>query len=435
LRNQERIDHWTPRMAALREDFDEAVRTYFSWETETYVETELRKYAGWTEAEATANIEHSFGGRICTQPNSWDDNAFNHPAQPVVGVSLFEAQAYCRWLAAMTGRPLRLPTEAEWEVAARGRQGRRWPWPSDSDPDRWQINADPAHLRRTSPVGVFPASDSPEGLCDLSGNVLEWTESLYTDRLEREALTTIEADFNARRAVRGGAWDYHTVDCRAGCRNRDAPDFRNISLGFRAACCHIPGPPAGTQALGRQGGNARRPRLAGSACGPPATAGRTAVVGQRRRDAQRQCVGGHGVLHIEDDGPLPFEPQVPREHRPERFDQAGAAVEVDRVLHRRRLLPAEAQRAAAAALRREVGRLAPLQRLFERADARRLGSGLEDQLTQVHQRAPDVGRERRKGLRHCCVVERPHRHLLRVCPANGPAGAARLPACAAGLPR
>ena len=242
LRSQERIDHWMPRMAALRENFDEAVKTYFSGYTEAFIESDLRRYAEWTEAQATANIEHSFGGRICTQPNSWGDNAFNQPAQPVVGVSLFEAQAYCLWLAAQTGRPLRLPTEAEWEAAARGRQARGWPWASGLDPDPWQINADPAHLRRTSPVGVFPGGDTPEGLCDLSGNVWEWTTSLYTDRLDRQALTTAAADSTARRAVRGGSWYYHTVSCRAGCRGGVAPGVRNYDLGFRVVCCPIQEP-------------------------------------------------------------------------------------------------------------------------------------------------------------------------------------------------
>ena len=242
LRNQERIDHWTPRMAALREDFDRAVQTYFKHESEAYRERELRKYAGWTEADATANLEHSFGGRVCTEPNSWFDAAFNQPAQPVVGVCLFEAQAYCLWLSAQRpGWCCRLPTEAEWEAAARGDPARPWPWPEAVGPDPWQINAAPARLQRTSPIGSFPAGNTDQGLTDMAGNVWEWTSSLYTPALDATALTTAanDADASARRAVRGGSWLVPSALCRPGYRNFSAPGFRGGDLGFRVVCCPI----------------------------------------------------------------------------------------------------------------------------------------------------------------------------------------------------
>ena len=196
-----------------------------------------------SEADTEAQLEAWYGAQTYRQPQVWDNPRFNHPAQPVVGVSVFEAQAYCRWLSAQQpGQQYRLPTEAEWEAAARGSAGRRWPWAQPLGPERWQINADPAHLRRTTPVGVFPAGDTPEGLVDLSGNVWEWTTSRYTARLDREALTTAAADGSARRAVRGGSWNNPSALCRPGFRDRVAPDVRSGVLGFRVVCCPIQEP-------------------------------------------------------------------------------------------------------------------------------------------------------------------------------------------------
>ena len=200
----------------------------------------LQGFAEMNEADTEAQLEAWYGARTYRQPQEWDNPRFNHPAQPVVGVSVFEAQAYCRWLSAQQpGQQYRLPTEAEWEAAARGSAGRRWPWAQPLGPERWQINADPAHLRRTTPVGVFPAGDTPEGLVDLSGNVWEWTTSRYTATLDREALTKPATDGGARRAVRGGSWSYPTAHCRPGYRNSLAPVGRGHDLGFRVVCCPI----------------------------------------------------------------------------------------------------------------------------------------------------------------------------------------------------
>ncbi|WP_144290095.1 SUMF1/EgtB/PvdO family nonheme iron enzyme [Ideonella sp. A 288] len=241
LRNDAEIEYWRPRLAALRQDFDAAIQAYFSGETQAYVDEQLRTYAGWTEAEAEARLESSFGANAATQPAHWDDARFNQPLQPVVGISLFEARAYAHWLTVQTGKPLRLPTEAEWDAAARGHGGRRWPW-GMHDPTALQLNADPAHLRRTSPVGVFPNADTTPGLTDMPGNVWEWTISLYTDRLDAQALTSDVVDGDARRAVRGGSWRYLSTICRASYRDRLTPGDRNLILGFRVVCCPIQEP-------------------------------------------------------------------------------------------------------------------------------------------------------------------------------------------------
>lgn len=173
-------------------------------------------------------------------PAHWQE-----PNAPRESVSWYEAMAYCCWLSVQVRGTLavevRLPTEAEWEAAARGTEGRRWPW-GEADPDRWQMNADPAHLRRTTPVGVFPASDTPEGVSDLAGNVGEWTSSLYTETLDAETLTNEAPEGNARRAVRGGSWHHHSGICRASYRSRCPAVGRSDDLGFRVVCCPIQEP-------------------------------------------------------------------------------------------------------------------------------------------------------------------------------------------------
>jgi formylglycine-generating enzyme required for sulfatase activity len=230
IRNDERINYWRPRFAALRADFDAAVQQYFAHETRSYIEGELRRYAKWTEEEAEEALEADFGARVRRSPGSFERLMFDRPNQPVCEISLFEAAAYARWLSAQTGEEVRLPTEAEWEAAARGKgPGRKWPWGSRSEPEHWRMNADPAHIRRTSPVGAFVESDTPDGLVDMAGNVWEWTSSAYTERYDPVSPITACQDDSARRVVRGGAWDYSTEYCRASVRYTVDPDYRYTS--------------------------------------------------------------------------------------------------------------------------------------------------------------------------------------------------------------
>ena len=168
------------------------------------------------------------------QPAYWHDDAFNHSAQPVVGVCWFEARAYCAWLSAQTGETFRLPTEAEWEAAARGVQCRRYAFGDDFYAAR--CNTFETHLRHTTPIGVFPSGRTPEGLMDMTGNAWDWTSSLYTpypyDVADgREA----PSPSGARRVVRGGSWDFNLVLARASSRDAFAPDLRHFNLGLRVA--------------------------------------------------------------------------------------------------------------------------------------------------------------------------------------------------------
>jgi formylglycine-generating enzyme required for sulfatase activity len=150
----------------------------------------------------------------------------------VVGICWFEAHAYCAWLSAQTGVTFRLPTETEWEAAARGLSRCRYAFGNDFDATR--CNTFETHIRRTTPIGVFPGGRTPEGVVDMTGNIWEWTSSQYTpypyDAADgREALEMS----SARRVLRGGSWGYFLVGARASCRYYARPGFRGNGLGLR----------------------------------------------------------------------------------------------------------------------------------------------------------------------------------------------------------
>jgi hypothetical protein len=149
------------------------------------------------------------------KPSEWDDQLLR-PNCPVVGVTWFDAKAYCDWAR------VRLPSEAEWERAARGAEGREYPW-GDEEPDPDRANYHQTKLGRPSPVGLFPRGSTPDGIADLAGNVWEWVADWYDDSK------------NAR-ALRGGSWVRRSKDLRTSERNKNRPDTRNVSsVGFRCA--------------------------------------------------------------------------------------------------------------------------------------------------------------------------------------------------------
>lgn len=173
------------------------------------------------------------------EPRLWDDPQWTVDNHPVVGVSWHEAVAYCAWLRAETGRPFRLPDEAMWEKAARGTDGRRWPWGNDWDASC--LNAERS-IGRTSAVGIFPGGKSPYDIFDAAGNVWEWCSGPgyrsgasydrgFQCRPYRKDVV-LKAD---ARAVRGGAWNDNNQLTRAAYRDNDNPGSRNDSIGFRVA--------------------------------------------------------------------------------------------------------------------------------------------------------------------------------------------------------
>ena len=150
-----------------------------------------------------------------TEPRLWQDRRWNVPNQPVVGVSFWEAEACCRWAGG------RLPTEQEWEAAARGPEGSKYPWGND-----WEdgiCNSREAGLGVTSPVGLFPrARQAQLGFEDLAGNCWEWCDSFYDQR----------PGADAPRVLRGGSFFLAEV-LRASGRGWFGPGVRDWDRGFR----------------------------------------------------------------------------------------------------------------------------------------------------------------------------------------------------------
>jgi gamma-glutamyl hercynylcysteine S-oxide synthase len=150
------------------------------------------------------------------RPRFWDDpawTAYLGANQPVVGVSWFEADAYARFAEG------RLPREAEWERAARGEDGRRYPWGDDWDPARAHHRGGARH---TLPIGCFPSGRSPHALWDVAGNVWEWTSDAFDPS-------------GSLRSARGGAWNAHPPQLRCANRNAWSPTARFSNIGFRLA--------------------------------------------------------------------------------------------------------------------------------------------------------------------------------------------------------
>jgi len=144
---------------------------------------------------------------------------------PVMGVSWFDAVAYARWRAAREGAPLRLPTDVEWEKAARGADGRIFPWGNDFDPSFAKMRDSRPTYPQPEPIGAFPADESPYGVRDLAGGVAEWTLPEPGDA----------PDGGVERAMfsRGGAWCDGRVDCRVTVRRLYWLGDATRRVGFR----------------------------------------------------------------------------------------------------------------------------------------------------------------------------------------------------------
>jgi formylglycine-generating enzyme required for sulfatase activity len=155
------------------------------------------------------------------------------PDHPVVCVSWQDALAYVRWLGQVTGQPWRLPTEAEWEKAARGTDGRIYPWGNQWDETR--ANTTDGGAKTTTPIGAYAerGDASPYGVHDQAGNVWEWCSSLYqsypyTAHDGRENL-----DSTGNRVLRGGSWGSGPWGARAAYRLAYGPDSLSNLVGVR----------------------------------------------------------------------------------------------------------------------------------------------------------------------------------------------------------
>ena len=165
-----------------------------------------------------------------SEPESWSDQ-LPYPSRPVVGVSWFEAAAYCRWAG------VRLPTEAEWERAARGTEGRKYPW-GHEEPDKLRTNFAPdwkPAVGHPTPVGIFPLDTTPERILDMGGNVLEWCRDWFAEYAGEHLTNPCGPEEATGRVFRGGSWHFDAWSCRAAFRFGIEPVSRYVFLGFRVA--------------------------------------------------------------------------------------------------------------------------------------------------------------------------------------------------------
>jgi formylglycine-generating enzyme required for sulfatase activity len=190
------------------------------------------QYAAFVQAASHNLPKHWGSGK---PPEGKEDH-------PVVYVSWQDAVAYSNWLSQVTGKPYRLPSEAEWEKGARGTDGRVYPW-GDEPLDEGRCNFG-GNVGGTTPVGRYsPQGDSPYGCTDMAGNVWDWTRSLwgkdwhtpdfgypYSPGDGREDL---KASADIRRVVRGGSWDNIQRNARCAYRYRYIPDDFYGSVGLR----------------------------------------------------------------------------------------------------------------------------------------------------------------------------------------------------------
>lgn len=219
-----------------------------------YVNREVWTNEGWTWCAGELERLKMGGIQVgALMPRFWADPRFSHPSAPVVGVSWYEASAFCSWLTIRwqeSGRIsqdeiVHLPTEAQWEKAAGYDPGterkRVWPWG-----DTWisgRANTSEERIGNTTPVGTFPENSSAYGVIDLAGNVWEWCNTRWGgDRWNTEFRYPYRCDDGREeksgdhaRTIRGGSWDQAAIFARCTARRGRQAKYSGSTLGFRIA--------------------------------------------------------------------------------------------------------------------------------------------------------------------------------------------------------
>jgi len=220
----------------------EIAGAWFSMGSDTGQSVESPVHRVWVDSFALAATQVTVQeyGRFLNAtrrdpPPFWDDPNFSHPRQPVVAVSWFDALAYCEWLSSLTGSHYRLPTEAEWERAARGgAESMSFPWGDDSPASR------PGYQTRwkTGPEPVGQSQPNAYGLFDICENVHEWCNDWYGAEYY-----AVSPDRNpqgpqegTRKVSRGGSWRHQIKIARCSARSSIPPEFKYADYGFRVAC-------------------------------------------------------------------------------------------------------------------------------------------------------------------------------------------------------
>jgi formylglycine-generating enzyme required for sulfatase activity len=184
------------------------------------------------------NAQYAVFAQMQGMPFGYADGKKDHP---VVRVSWEEAVSFCAWASHVTGRHVRLPSEAEWEKSARGIDGRLYPWGNNWDPSA--LNTAEQGPSDVTPVDMYsPAGDSPYGIADMAGNVWEWIADWFADNSYDEAIRSglpvndpVGAESGSHRVLRGACHFFRQSGTRAARRFKYNQRFRCYDIGFRVA--------------------------------------------------------------------------------------------------------------------------------------------------------------------------------------------------------
>ncbi|MEM9155684.1 MAG: SUMF1/EgtB/PvdO family nonheme iron enzyme, partial [Cyanobacteria bacterium P01_F01_bin.33] len=201
-----------------------------------------RERVTMTDEDFEAHLKDCYPGGHFVEPRHWRNPHYNNPMQPIIGISTFEARAYANWLEAQTGLPFRLPTEVEWEAAARG--DRHWTFAYGDEFAPLKGNTIETHVHGPTPIGIFVEGDTPDGISELTGNTYDLTESLWGDNPAEptfrypydpnDGREDMNASSDVFRVGKGGCWYLDRTYARVTYRGRDRRDLRADDwLNFR----------------------------------------------------------------------------------------------------------------------------------------------------------------------------------------------------------